>query len=164
MRPSRASSLVEVVLALGIVSFALVAVVGMIPVGVQSSRDAVDLTRTSLVAQDAAMRLPTLAYTDGTPGTAATWFYDQNGRWLNIDVSLASPYAGGFYRVDVVRGAPASYPAGTDPAAADAANPYSARLLAATATVTWPLDPVTGQPVGGSNRKVVYPLLTRVMP
>ena len=66
--------------------------------------------------------------------------------------------------MDVVRGALASYPAGTDPAAADAANTYSTRLLAATATVTWPLDPVTGRSVGGSNRKVVYPLLTRVMP
>ena len=164
MRHSRASSLVEVVLALGIVAFALVAVFGMIPVGVQSSRDAVDLTRTSMVAQDAAMRLPTLAYTDGKPDATAAWFYDQNGRWLNIDASAASPYAGGFYRVDVTRGSLASYPAYTDPAAADAANTYSTRLLAATATVTWPLDPVTGQPIGGPNRKVVYPLLTRATP
>lgn len=164
MRRSRASSLVEVVLALGIVAFALVAVVGMIPVAVQSSRDAVDLTRTSMIAQDAAMRLPTVAYTDGTPGATATWFYDQNGRWLNIDASSASPYAGGFYRVDVVRGALASYPAHTDPAAADASNTYSTRLLAATATITWPLDPATGQSVGGSNKKVAYPLLTRALP
>ena len=164
MRSSRASSLVEVVLALGIVAFALLAVVGMIPVGVQSSRDAVDLTRTSMVAQDAAMRLPTLAYTDGAPGATATWFYDQNGRWLNIDASLASPYADGFYRVDVARGGMASYPAYTDPAAADPANAYSTRLLAATVTVSWPLDPATGQSVGGSNKKVVYPLLTRATP
>ena len=164
MRRSRASSLVEVVLALGIVAFALVAVAGMIPVGVQSARDAVDLTRTSLIAQDAAMRLPTVAYTDGTPGATAAWFYDQNGHWLNIDASLASPYAGGFYRVDVIRGTLASYPANTDPAAADPSNAYSTRLLAATATVTWPLDPATGQPVGGPHRKVIYPLLTRVMP
>ena len=164
MRCSRASSLVEVVLALGIVAFALVAVIGMIPVGVQSSRDAVDLTRTSLIAQDAAMRLPTLAYTDGTPDATAAWFYDQNGRWLNVDASSASPYTGGFYRVDVVRGALASYPVNTDPGVADASNIYSTRLLVATATITWPLNPVTGQPVGGPNKKVVYPLLTRVMP
>ena len=164
MKRSRAFSLVEVALALGIVAFALVAVVGMIPTGLQASRDAVDLTRTSMIAQDAAMRLPTVAYTSGTPGANAVWYYDQNGHYLTIDATAALPYASAFYRVDVVRGALNSYPAYTNPANADPSNTYSTQLLAATATITWPLDPTTGHSTGGPYKKVVYPLLTRVMP
>ena len=164
MKRPRAFSLVEVALALGIIAFALVAVVGMIPTGLQASRDAVDFTRTSMIAQDAAMRLPTMAYTSGAPGATAAWFYDQNGHYLAVDPAAASAYAGAFYRVDVARGALNSYPPNTNPANADPSNTYSTQLLAATATITWPLDPTTGLSTGNPSKKVVYPLLTRVMP
>ena len=46
-----AFSLVEVVMALGVVSFALFAILGLLPVGSQSGRDSIDATRTSLIAQ-----------------------------------------------------------------------------------------------------------------
>ena len=167
MKRSRAFSLVEVALALGIIAFALVAVVGIIPVGLQASRDAVDLTRTSMIAQDAAARLPTLPYTQGAPRVTngdKPWFYDVNGRWLTIDTTVTSPYAKVYYRVDIVRDVPASYPANTDPALQPASNTYSTRLLAATATIHWPLDTNNGQPINGQNKTAVYPLLTRAMP
>ena len=179
MKRSRAFTLVEVALALGVIAFALVAVVGMIPTALQSARDAVDLTRTSMIAQDAAMRLPTLPFTAGTPGATITWYYDQNGHYLTIDTTAASPYASGFYRVDVVRGSlnsypssttppatpdPSYYPANTDPTYADTSNTFSTKLLVATATITWPLNPASGATVGGPNKKVIYPLLTRVVP
>lgn len=45
-------SLVEVVLALGVVSFAIVAILGVLPIGLQSGRSAQDETRASQVAQN----------------------------------------------------------------------------------------------------------------
>ncbi len=172
MKRSRAFSLVEIALALGVIAFALVAVVGVIPVGLQASRDSVDLTRTSMIAQDAAMRLPTLPYTDATAKIKATdspnsdnpWLYDVNGHWLAYAKGSTPPYAKAYYRVYITRDVPTSYPPNTDPASRPASNNYSTRLLAATVTINWPLDPNTGNPIGGPYKTAVYPLLTRAMP
>jgi type II secretory pathway pseudopilin PulG len=49
-RPS-AFSLVEVVLALGVVSFAIVAILGLIPLGLQTSHSSQDETRAAQMAQ-----------------------------------------------------------------------------------------------------------------
>ena len=175
MKHRRAFSLVEVTLALGVIAFGLLAVVGLIPIALKASRDAVDLTRTSMIAQDVAARLPTLPYTDSqtpylppytsaTASKTATWFYDAAGHWLTINQSATPPYTNAYYRVDVVRNVPASYPVNTDSASRPLSDYYSTRLLAATATVTWPLDLTTGISIGGSSQKAVYPLLTRAMP
>lgn len=67
MRSNRAFSLIEVALALGIIAFALVAILGMIPVGLNASRDAIDDTRTSLIAQDVANRVRAEISTVGDP-------------------------------------------------------------------------------------------------
>ncbi len=48
----RAFSLVEVVLALGVVSFAIVAILGVIPVGLNSGRSSQSETRAAQIAQD----------------------------------------------------------------------------------------------------------------
>ena len=122
------------------------------------------------------MRLPTLAYTDSetippsnnTASLNVAWLYDQSGHWLGALPSTGgSPPANSFYRVDLARGIPGGnpsvYPAFTDPASAAPSNGYSTRLLAATATITWPTDPGTGLVAAKSN-KVIYPLLTRAMP
>ncbi|MEY2480538.1 MAG: hypothetical protein QOI04_1465 [Verrucomicrobiota bacterium] len=57
-------SLVEVTLAIGIIGFALLAIFGLIPVGLKSSRDAVDDTKTSLMAQDIFNRVKSEVATD----------------------------------------------------------------------------------------------------
>lgn len=49
--PVRGFSLVEVVLALGICSFAMVAIFGMIPIGLSTFRDAMDTTAQSQIVQ-----------------------------------------------------------------------------------------------------------------
>src|SRR3954451_24442826 len=49
---NRAFSLVEVVLALGVVSFAIVAILGVIPVGLRTGHSAQDQTRSAQIAQD----------------------------------------------------------------------------------------------------------------
>ena len=50
--PPRAFSLVEVVLALGVISFAIVAILGVIPTGLQTSHSSQDETRATQIAQD----------------------------------------------------------------------------------------------------------------
>jgi uncharacterized protein (TIGR02598 family) len=50
-RAQRAFSLVEVTLALGIISFAFVAIFGMLPVALDSARDSIDRTRGAQIAQ-----------------------------------------------------------------------------------------------------------------
>ncbi|MDQ6765330.1 MAG: hypothetical protein M3Z22_04420 [Verrucomicrobiota bacterium] len=49
---SRGFSLVEVVLALGVVAFAIVAILGMVPAGLSTSHSAQDDTRAAQIAQD----------------------------------------------------------------------------------------------------------------
>ena len=51
MRPISAFSLVEVVLALGVISFAIVAILGVLPVGLQTGHSAQDETRAAQIAQ-----------------------------------------------------------------------------------------------------------------
>src|SRR5437588_10791841 len=55
MRPSdvrrRAFSLVEVVLALGVISFAIVAILGIFPIGLSTGHSAQDETRAPQIAQ-----------------------------------------------------------------------------------------------------------------
>jgi uncharacterized protein (TIGR02598 family) len=47
-----AFSLVEVVLAIGVISFAVLAIVGIIPIGLRTSRTSFDETRVTQIAQD----------------------------------------------------------------------------------------------------------------
>lgn len=51
-RIANAFSLVEVVLALGVVSFAVVAILGILPVGLNTSHSAQDETRAAQIAED----------------------------------------------------------------------------------------------------------------
>lgn len=51
-RTANAFSLVEVVLALGVVSFAIVAILGILPVGLSTGHSAQDETRAAQIAED----------------------------------------------------------------------------------------------------------------
>jgi type II secretory pathway pseudopilin PulG len=76
-------SLVEVTLALGVIAFALVAILGIIPTGLRSSRDAIDDTLTALIAQDLSSRLRAEVSTDhlAVPWTDASGFDRFQLRW-----------------------------------------------------------------------------------
>ncbi len=82
-----AFSLIEVTLAIGIISFALVSTIGLIPVGLNAGRGAIDSTQTSLIARDVFNRVGGL-FASGTqfsnPGSQSVgpWFYDDNGTYL----------------------------------------------------------------------------------
>lgn len=89
--PSRRSSshsafsLVEVCLALGIASFTLLAIVGMLPVGLSTGRDAVANTVASGIATSTVAELRNIAPTNFDPNGPAmqTKFVRENGEWSN---------------------------------------------------------------------------------
>lgn len=51
-RPTRGFSLVEIVLALGVISFALVAIIGLLPIGLASNRGTIQETRANHLAEE----------------------------------------------------------------------------------------------------------------
>jgi uncharacterized protein (TIGR02598 family) len=139
LKHQRAFSLVEVVIALAVAAFALITVLALLPVGLNSANSAVGDTRSSMIAQDCALRLRAIPIT-GAPGTALTtnWFYDVNGLYLG------STYTNAVFRVDAKRAPFNSYPVNTNPSNQDPANTYSSQLEAAVVTVGWPVNTATG--------------------
>ena len=57
-RKNAAFSMIEIVIALGVISFALVAVIGLLPVGLRASRESIEETRAAAVAQSILETVP----------------------------------------------------------------------------------------------------------
>jgi uncharacterized protein (TIGR02598 family) len=134
---ARAYSLVEVTLAVGIASFCLIAVFGLLPVGVQTNRNATSQTAATniMAAVIADLRATPKASTTSsqfaiTFGTGKTLYFDSVGQ---PSTSLG---ANSRYRINIGWGA--STPNG----------PAFASLK-----VTWPaaVDPTTTTPGGSSE-------------
>ena len=93
-------SLIEVALAVAVISFALVAILGLMPVGLKSAAEAGDATRTSMLEANAEADIrATVGPTDFTSATArtVTRYYDQQA-------ILLTSATGAFYRVDATIG------------------------------------------------------------
>lgn len=75
--------MVEVVLALGIMSFALMGIVGLLPVGLSQFRKAIDTTVQAQIVQDATNMIQRTPFADidsfGTAGNPAVYYYDHEG-------------------------------------------------------------------------------------
>lgn len=78
----RAFSLIEVVISIGIVSFAMVALVGMLPVGLNTFRRAINTTVESQIVQGITSDLQLTDYTK-LPATAVVNYYDEQGMLLS---------------------------------------------------------------------------------
>lgn len=89
-----AFSLVEVVLALGIVSFAFVGIIGMLPVGMSTFRQAIDATVQAQITQQILTDVEQTNFSDLSKLTSATYFFDDQG-------VLVSDNASGVYKVAV---------------------------------------------------------------
>jgi uncharacterized protein (TIGR02598 family) len=133
---SAAFSLIEVTLALGVAAFCLIAVLGLMPVGVQTNRNATSQTAaTSIIASVVSdLRATPIANSTSsqfriTFGTPATLYFDSAGQFTT---SLG---ANSRYRLDV------SFP--TSPAG----------LRYADLRLTWPapVDPSTTTPSGSAE-------------
>ncbi|SDU03025.1 Verru_Chthon cassette protein B [Verrucomicrobium sp. GAS474] len=69
-------TLIETALALGVVSFALVGVLGMIPMGLTTLRDTINITVQTQIAQGL---INDLVQSDYTALAASTHYYDEQG-------------------------------------------------------------------------------------
>lgn len=95
-RRRSAFTLVETALALGIVAFAMIPLLGLLPIGLQMSHNASDLTLSAQIAQRLAGMIQQAGYSSfqassGTPGPADVYYYfDAEGQPLK-SVNGAAP-------------------------------------------------------------------------
>lgn len=143
MRRVTAFSLIEVTLAIGIIAFALVAIFALIPVGLNSSREAIDATHSSLIGKDVQVRVKgsvtANTFAGSTDLVLGPWFYDQDGVFVDV---ATNGYASALYRADaIVHGSWNSVPANVD----------ATVLRPVTVALGSPLNPATHIALG-SNR------------
>ncbi len=107
---SRAFTLVEMALALGIVSFALVALLGMLPIGLQASRAAGDLTVTTEITHRLVGMIEQAGYSkcssDPTIPNSSTlessfYYFDAGGAPL-VPASAGVPPADALFSANIV--------------------------------------------------------------
>lgn len=131
-------SLVEVTLALGVAAFCLIAIFGLLPLGIQLNQNAISQTAAASVLSSVVADLratpkanPASPLYDITFGTAKLLYIDGEGS----SVSPTDPNASARYRVTVT----------FHPSSAGAFAPTFANLK-----VTWPalIDPATTTPMG----------------
>jgi len=149
LRRVHAFSLVEVTLALGVAAFCLIAVFGLIPVGLQTNRNATSQTAATnimaFVVADLRANYKTTQGTWRSPllcitlGNSKTLYFDSQSRCSGNLAGSTNPCGGGFspvlqtrYRVNI------TFP------------PSTGNLTYANVKVTWPAaaDPATTTPSG----------------
>ena len=127
-----AFSLVEVTLALGVISFAMIAMVGLIPLGLTTLRQAIDSTTQSEIVQQFSAQTRLTKYTMlGSQYAGVTFYYDSEGTFLtnSSTASPASAPSNTRYWVTANSVSPA-YPGSTNaPAASPMANNLAAMSL-----------------------------------
>jgi len=135
---SGAFSLVEVTLALGVAAFCLIALFGLLPLGLQTNQSSISQTAAASMLSSVVADLratpktnPTSSQYDITFGTAKVLYFDAEGR----DVAPTDPAANPRYRLSI------TFPASPSGAFA----PTFASLK-----VSWPatVNPATAQPAG----------------
>jgi len=91
---SKAFSLVEVTLALGVAAFCLVAVFGLLPIGAQTHRSAIAQTAAISILSSAVADLRATPITNSTSpqygitlGTPATLYFDGDGKFVTATVA-----------------------------------------------------------------------------
>lgn len=150
MTPMRRAgfSLVEVTLAIGIIAFALVAILALIPVGMKSGGEAIDATRTSLAAKDAQNRVrssvTSATFASTSDVNLPPWFFDRDGVFLGTSVSNNV-----FYRADAT--IHKDWGSNVPPPNVDATI-----LRPATLQLRWPLNTSNGNPLGNNNASFTF--------
>jgi uncharacterized protein (TIGR02598 family) len=153
LRRVHAFSLVELTLSLGIAAFCLIGVFGLVPVGVQTNRNATSQTRaTNIMAE-------VLADLRATPKTSGTW----TGTSSQFCITLGTPTtlyfdSGGRCSKDPTGGTDACGFSSWDPVLqtryrVNITFPLTGNLTYAQLKVTWPAtaDPATITPSGSAE-------------
>jgi len=110
---SPAFSLIEVTLALGVISFALIGVLGLIPVGMATFRKAVDLSVGSQIVQQVVSDVQQTAFSSLGQSHPLRYFDDQG---------VEQTGGTGLYQVNVVVDTAAVVPGGSAPAGGNLAR------------------------------------------
>jgi uncharacterized protein (TIGR02598 family) len=110
-------SLVEIMIALGVIAIGLIAIVGLIPQGVQSARDAADNTLAATIVQDTFNQIRAQALIAWPPSILSSYYYDAAG---TNEFNSVGPLT--FYRVQLTTAQP------------------SPNLLTVSAMVMWPVN------------------------
>src|SRR3954470_21757035 len=173
-KPIAAFSLMEITVAVGVIAFGIVAILGLLPVGMKSGREAVDATRTSLVAQDIFNRVRASAISNDpasqfyfgpyAANVASFFFYTadgaRTGELLHVPFPNDQPAfypavkkPNDFYRAKVVVGVfdQTIYTNPTDPRHVPAGT--TPNLLSATVELAWPVDRANGSAISASANK-----------
>lgn len=113
MKKSQGFSLVEVVLSLGIISFAIVAILGLFPVAMNSAKDSRQDTHSAFVVQSVLGQIKSLSASNATIQNGTNFSDTQS---INL-VTPASYYViYDEYGLPVARGSAAIYTSGGGPA------------------------------------------------
>jgi uncharacterized protein (TIGR02598 family) len=182
MRRTSGFSLVEVTLALGVMAFALVAILGIVPVGLNSARESVDASHTALIAQDVFDRMRASLVTNDSSsqfyfgpyatGTASFFFYTSEGSRTGELLKVQSPgdqpafypnvkTASDFYRAKVNIGIFDQNLTTSPYDPRKVTGPSPPNLLCATVEIRWPINTQFGSVAGSSNKKATYTFFLR---
>ncbi|HTS19674.1 MAG TPA: prepilin-type N-terminal cleavage/methylation domain-containing protein [Verrucomicrobiae bacterium] len=116
-------SLVEIVIALAVVSLGLIAVIGLIPQGTQAGRDAADNTLAATIAHDTLNTMRLTALTTWPPTAPPISYYDAQG--TNSVNNFTTDPQDAYFHIVVTPTLSATIP----------------NLYVVTAMITWPDKP-----------------------
>jgi uncharacterized protein (TIGR02598 family) len=153
--PSAGFTLTEIVISVAIVATAFVAIVGLLPAGLDASRRATNSTVTAAILEDLNHRLKGQPLPQGQNGTPIAGpasfspaYFDDHGVFL--DPNDTSNVVRRVYRADVQIGI---WNSGTQPTGTSSwLRPISIQL-------SWPVEPNSGVALGTNNPQIVvtYP-------
>jgi uncharacterized protein (TIGR02598 family) len=137
----RGFTLTEVALALAVVATVLVALLGLLPAGLNASKEAANSTVVSVILEDLHNRLQSQVLKSGDADFSPAYF-DVHGVFIpsNADAAERTKRV---YRADVRIGKWFKRPDGTS------------ALQPVTVGVSWPIDVATGEPAAGNPKTTV---------
>lgn len=148
-QPAAAFTLVEIVLALAIIATAFVAILGLLPAGLDASRQAANSTVVAEVLDDVHQRLQNQPLNVG-PVAFSPVFYDDRGIFIAPDADPATQ-ARRLYRADVSIVEWNQQPANTS------------ALRPVTIALSWPVNATTGDALGKDNPRTFVTYATTTL-
>jgi uncharacterized protein (TIGR02598 family) len=134
-------TLTEIVIAIAIIATVMVAILGLLPAGLNASRDAADSTIIATILEDLNNRLKGQPLRDG-PVAFSPAYYDGSGRYIPVDPVNPASLANAIYRADV------------DILDWEKQPKDTSSLRPAKISLSWPIRPSDGDPIGSDNPKV----------
>jgi uncharacterized protein (TIGR02598 family) len=110
--PVRAFTLVEVVLALGVVSFAMISMMGLLTVGLKTFHEAINATTESEITQRLANELALSKYSSLSTSSLSNYYFTQEGIQTNSANAIYYATVSAPAKLNVPGGDP-SYPTNT---------------------------------------------------